>query len=327
MKISVIVPVYNSITCLERCVESIRNQTYKDIEIILVDDGSTDGSGELIDNYAAADSRIRAFHKPNGGASSARNLGIREAGGDYVGFVDSDDYIDLVTYELLAEAALRTGHDIVQISRDEVSETGDRLPDVCIPPKDERFCRTEDFIKELLLHEADCSFCTKLIKKDLFDGVGFPEGELNEDFKLLIEMLGKVEGVYILPRQGYHVVCRTSSTTRSRTEDSFSRVFTDIVYNADMMQKYVDDKYPSLHKYAVRFNLFQRLDYLLHVPISQMKHDNTFYVSVIKYLRANFGKMLVNPYLTGKNKLYLTFLTVAPAFTRKVHAFKRGIMA
>lgn len=325
LKISVIVPVYNTLHCLERCVDSISRQTYKNLEIILVDDGSTDGTGQLCDTLAKRDERIRVYHKENGGASSARNLGLQKAAGDYVGFVDSDDYIDADVYQKMAELVMEKGYPVVQISRDERDEAGNRLADVCIPPKAVRFCNSETFLKELLLHQGDCSFCTKLLKKELFEQHCFPEGELNEDFKLLIELLMRIEGIAILPKQGYHVVCRSDSTTRKRSEDSFSRVFLDIVENADRMQEIVDSSYPALHEYAIRFNLYQRLDYMLHIPLIQMKKENTFYQNVKKYLRTHIGDTVHNPYLTKKNKMYLLLLTVAPKTVRRVHGWKMRI--
>lgn len=320
-KISVIVPVYNSIDCLEKCVKSVCTQTYEKLEILLIDDGSTDGTGELCERLAAQDSRIHTYHKKNGGASTARNMGIQVATGDYLGFVDSDDYIEPDMYELMMAAMKKGQTTVVQVSRDEVEEDGRHLPDVCVPPEKERFCGSEEFLRELLLHRGDCSFCTKLLKRELFEGHSFPEGVLNEDFGLLVELLQEIEGITILPKQCYHVVCRAGSTTRSRTQDSFSRVFLDIVENADKMQELVDEKYPSLHVCAVRFNLYQRLEYLLHVPLSQMTGSNTFYRRVKGYLRRHVGDTLRNPYLTGKNKIYLLLLTVAPRTVRKVHGW------
>ena len=321
-KISVIVPVYNSIDCLEKCVRSVCAQTYPDLEILLIDDGSTDGTYELCERLAGQDARIRTYHKKNGGASSARNVGIRQASGAYLGFVDSDDYIEPDMYELMIESASERDAPIVQISRDEVDEAGNRLPDVCTPPKKVRFCKSEDFLKELLLHQGDCSFCTKLVRRELFDNHVFPEGVLNEDFSLLVEMLQETDGITILPKQCYHVVCRQESTTRRKTQDSFSRVFLDIVDNADKVQRLVDRNYPELHAYAVRFNLYQRLDYLLHVPIVQMRKDNAFYRNVVKYLRKHVRDTVRNPYLTGKNKVYLLLLTIAPRTVRTAHGQK-----
>lgn len=322
-KISVIIPVYNSIDCLERCVSSVCSQTYGELEILLIDDGSTDGTDRLCERLAREDGRIRVYHKENGGASSARNMGIALASGAYLGFVDSDDHIEPDMYELMMDAMREEQGDVVQISRDEMDEKGRRLPDVCIPPEAVRFCTAEDFIKELLLHRGDCSFCTKLVRRALFDGHRFPEGVLNEDFRLLVEMLQEIEGIVILPKQCYHVVCRQESTTRRKTKDSFSRVFIDIVDNADRMQELVDRAYPELDVYAVRFNLYQRMDYLLHVPISQMKGDNDFYQRVKRYLRMHVKDTVKNPYLTAKNKVYLLLLTAAPRIVRQVHAWVR----
>lgn len=321
-KVSVIVPVYNSIDCLERCVRSLCAQTYARLEIILVDDGSTDGTDRLCEKLAAEDVRILVRHKKNGGASSARNVGLSMASGDYVGFVDSDDYIDSYVYEELVRALEEGKYPVAQISRDEVDEAGRRLPDVCIPPERERFCDSVTFIKELLLHRGDSSFCTKLFPREIFAAHRFPEGELNEDFRLLLEILQEIPGIGILPKQGYHVVCRQESTTRKRTKDSFSRVFLDIVDNADEVQELVDRKYPALHEYAVRFNLYQRMDYMLHVPVSQMKGSNAFYQNVKRYLRRHLGDTIKNPYLTGKNRVYLLLFTAAPRTVRSVHAWK-----
>lgn len=321
-KISVIVPVYNSIDCLERCVRSLCGQTCENLEILLVDDGSTDGTDRLCERLAAEDRRIRVHHKENGGASSARNAGLSIASGDYIGFVDSDDYIDSYVYEELLHALEEREYPVAQISRDEVDEEGRRLPDVCVPPEKERFCDSETFIRELLLHQGDSSFCTKLFPREIFAEHRFPEGELNEDFRLLLEILQEIPGIGILPRQGYHVVCRQESTTRKRTKDSFSRVFLDIVDNADKVQELVDRKYPALHEYAVRFNLCQRLDYMLHVPIPQMNGKNVFYKRVKGYLRRHVSDTIQNPYLTGKNRRYLLLLTAAPRTVRSVHAWK-----
>lgn len=321
-KISVIVPVYNSIDCLEKCVKSICAQTYTHLELLLIDDGSTDGTDRLCETLAAQDRRIRTVHKKNGGASSARNVGIGLASGAYLGFVDSDDYIEPDMYELMMASMRERQAAVVQISRDEVDETGRRLPDVCVPPDGVRFCGSQDFLKELLLHEGDCSFCTKLVKREVFGEHRFPEGVLNEDFSLLVELLQEIDGITILPKQCYHVVCRQESTTRRRTKDSFSRVFLDIVDNADKMQALADERYPALHDYAIRFNLYQRLDYLLHVPIAQMTGENAFYNKVKRYLRRHVRDTVRNPYLTGKNKLYLLLLTIAPKTVRRVHAGK-----
>ena len=181
IKISVIVPVYNVMAYLTRCVDSIRKQTYRNLEILLVDDGSTDNSGALCEKFALEDKRIRVFHKENGGSSSARNLGIEKATGDFIGFVDSDDYIEPEMYERLLAMLLEENLLAVQCSRDEIDEQGNRMPDVCTPPEAQVLVESEDFLRELLMHRGDCSFCTKLIEASLLKQHHFPEWELNED--------------------------------------------------------------------------------------------------------------------------------------------------
>ncbi len=324
--ISVIVPVYNiESEYLERCIKSICEQTYRNLDIILVDDGSTDGSGAICDKFSTEDSRVRVFHKENGGSSSARNLGIKEAKGEYIGFIDSDDYIEPDMYELLADAIVKYNAPMAQISRDEIDEQGNRMPDVCTPPTKECKVTSEEMMRELLMHRGDCSFCTRITHKALFVDREFPIGKLNEDFFLLTQMLTDITHLVILPKQCYHVFYRMNSNSRKKDKNDFSRVFVDIVDNADMVTALVEDKYPDLLPVAMRFGLYQRLDYLLHIPVAQMTKENAFYQNVVSYLRKNVGKMVVNPYLTTKNKVYLMLLTIAPKAVRKGHAKLRGM--
>lgn len=192
--ISIIVPVYNIIEYLPRCVESLRKQTYDKIEILLVDDGSTDGTSALCDALAAEDVRIRVFHKQNGGSSSARNLGIQEATGEYLGFVDSDDYVEPDMYERLLQAIETTHLPIAQTGRDEIDPEGKKLPNICEPVTERQEIPAKEFLRELLMHRGDCSFCTKLVRRDLFEEEGFPVGVLNEDFHLLVKLLTRRSG-------------------------------------------------------------------------------------------------------------------------------------
>ena len=167
--ITVIIPVYNIMEYLPRCVHSVIAQTYKNLQIILVDDGSTDGTAQLCDELAAEDPRISVYHKENGGSSSARNLGLGKAQGEYIGFVDSDDHIEADMYEKLYTGMIKSGAYIAQVGRDEIDEEGNAMPDICIPPKKATLYSNEEFLKELLLHKGDCSFCTKLFKKEVFE--------------------------------------------------------------------------------------------------------------------------------------------------------------
>lgn len=318
--ISVIVPIYNIVEYLPRCVNSIRRQTYRNLEIILVDDGSTDNSGAMAEKFALEDKRVRVFHKENGGVSSARNFGIEKARGDFIGFVDSDDYIEPFMYERLLAVAIQENLLMVQVSRDEIDEQGNRMPDVCAPPEEAELWESGHFMRELLLHRGDCSFCTKLTAASLLKAERFPEGELNEDFRLLVNLLPKIPVIAVLPEQDYHVFYRYGSNTRTRNKNEFPRVFTDIVNNADRVEKIVEQDYPDLKEEAARFALFQRLDYMLHIPIPMMNRKNEFYMQVCAYLKRHRKEIKQNPYLTKKNKRYLMLFAAAPALVRKVHA-------
>lgn len=317
--ISVIIPVYNIKEYLPRCVHSVTAQTYSNLEILLIDDGSTDGTGQLCDELAGEDSRIRVFHKPNGGSSSARNLGLSAMEGEYVGFVDSDDYIEPDMYEKLFQGMTAAKAGIAQIGRDEIDEAGNVLPDICIPPEKPEFQESPVFFRELLMHRGDCSFCTKLIRSDLMKGRRFPEGKLNEDFWLLIQMLPKAEGVLSLPGYKYHVFYRIGSNSRKADKNDFSRVYGDCVDNADLAAELVQEHYPELAETAFRFGIFQRLEYLLHIPIPQMTRDNEQYCRIVSYLRKNWGTAMKNPYLTKKNKCYHTLFAVNPKGLRVLH--------
>lgn len=325
--ISVIVPVYNIIPYLARCVDSISMQSYKNLEIILVDDGSTDGTGALCDELALKDSRIRVFHKENSGSSGARNLGIGKANGKYLAFVDSDDYIESDMYEKLYEGISAYGVKCAQIGRDEVDEEGNKLPNICEPPKEAEVISARDFLKELLMHRGDCSFCTKLISKDIFDREDFfPLGVLNEDFHIFVQKLSEIGDIVSLPGQKYHVFYRIGSNSRTESRNVFSRVFGDNVDNAEMICSLLDEQYPNddeLKTIAFRFNVFQRIDYLLHIPVEQMKKSDSQvslqYRAIVKWMRKNYWKSMRNPILTKKNKIYHTLFAVAPKTVRVVH--------
>ena len=322
--ISVIVPVYNLIDYLPRCVSSLCAQTYRNLEIILVDDGSTDGTGQLCDELSASDERISVYHKENGGSSSARNYGLDRANGDYIGFVDGDDYVDADMYAKLYDGITRFEVKAAQIGRDEIDERGNRLPDICVPPRTETLIGSREFLKELLMHRGDCSFCTKLFRKEVLKKRRFPIGALNEDFNFLVKMLPELGDIVSLPEQTYHVFYRMGSNSRKTDREQFSQVYADSVRNADMIINMISDDDRELLIIAKRFGIFQRLEYMLHIPISRMTKDNEFYMKIVWELRHCWFEGLWNPYLTAKNKLYMTLFAVAPRTIRKIHKKIRG---
>lgn len=179
--ISVIVPVYNVEKYLYRCVDSIRNQTYQNLEIILVDDGSTDNSSILCDEIAKIDIRIKIIHKKNGGLSSARNKGIAVSTGDYIGFVDSDDWIMADMYEYLLCLMNSRNSEIAQINIKKV-------PDFTMNVHEDKEKVNVLTGKEILQHYMTMStatglysVCSCLFRRELLNGLAFREGKINED--------------------------------------------------------------------------------------------------------------------------------------------------
>ena len=332
--ISVVVPVYNAERFLRATAESILAQTDPNYEIILVNDGSTDGSLALCQELeteavAGAQGRspqFRVIDQENRGVSAARNRGIREARGEYVCFVDSDD---LVTPEFVAdlrmgmEEALRQGrHDVqVQIGRREVNEQGEPLPDAITPPAEPTWIDPVELVNGMLLYTGDASFCTKLTPRRLLLEYPFEEGALAEDFSLQARMTDALEGIYSLPQVDYVVLHRAGSLTRRKDIEHFSLVYISIVEAADYVERELVPRHPELAVPAKRFALYERLDYLLHVPIPDMNGDNEFYRGVMAYLRTKENRAAVrdNPYLDRKSRIYLRFLTAAPRLVRRMH--------
>lgn len=171
--ISVIIPVYNTNVYLRQCVESVIAQTYKKLEIILVDDGSTDDSGTLCDHLAARDERIKVIHQPNGGAGAARNTGIKAAKGEFVAFVDSDDWIDPEMLEYMREKLRRTGSDIAVCGfRYEYRHRTDVKGPMPAPAVYE----TQEVMKMLMEQKYIHSLpCNKLFRREMLDGTFFAE--------------------------------------------------------------------------------------------------------------------------------------------------------
>ena len=179
-KISIIVPFYNVEKYAPKCIESIINQTYTNLEIILVDDGSPDTCGKICDDYALKDGRIKVIHKKNAGLSDARNVGIKEATGKYIGFVDGDDYIEKDMYKYLYNLIKENNADISICGVEEVYEDGS-IQDEKAKESIEILSK-EDAIKELLLDKKVRSHAwDKLYKRELFENIEYPYGRKMED--------------------------------------------------------------------------------------------------------------------------------------------------
>lgn len=220
--ISVIVPVYNVQEYLGECIESIINQTYTNLEIILVDDGSTDGSGEICDAYKLKDSRIRVIHKANGGLSSARNQGIECSKGAYISFVDSDDWLELDFYQNLYDSIKMTKAEIATCGRYLVSNDSKEAYYCCSCQK---VYSRNDALREIFrLGSIDVAAWDKLYCSSIFKYVRFPEGEINEDTAIIYDVFCNVRTVVHVGKPLYNYRLRLGSISKSVYSEKFDVV-------------------------------------------------------------------------------------------------------
>lgn len=313
-KISVIVPVYNVEKYLRRCVDSLFNQTYRNLEIILVNDGSTDSSLQICNECAQKDERIVVINKPNGGLSSARNAGLDAATGDYIGFVDSDDYVGVEMYERLL-AAIPNDTSISNVMMARSFEDG-RLGRSSVSRKVDEEITPKDYLRDLLLHRGDTSACTKLFPKALIGGERFAEGVLNEDLLFMTALLPKLTAIYFVGFVGYYYFVRNGSIS-----NGYGKAVVDMVPNSIIVKERTLQLFPELKKEAERLALYQHMAYLLLVPKGKTK-NNEVYRAAKKYIRQHFWSNLGNPYLTIKNKLTIFFQLFIPKTCAKLYQKK-----
>ena len=227
MKISVIVPVYNVQEYLAECVQSILNQSFADFELLLIDDGSTDQSGAIAEKLAVKDSRIRVFHKKNGGLSDARNYGIDHAQGEYLTFVDSDDYIASTYLEMLHDLIVRYNADASCVSAFETVERHTRSN--LGGEKEGIITGTEAITNSLLRHRIGISACGKLFQSCLFDEIRFPKGELYEDLLTLPYVFEQCKTVAYSSAALYFYFQRPGSITNSKISERHMRFFDNTI--------------------------------------------------------------------------------------------------
>ena len=264
--ISVIVPVYNVAQYLEKSIASIQQQTYKNLEIILVDDGATDESGRLCEQIAEQDERVLVYHKENEGLSQARNDGLKQAHGDYVIFIDSDDYIhsEMIAslyQQLVKEDADVSSCGVMNVYANSESPQTENQDDYFV-------CDTETFLREYLIGEKiPGTICNKLIKKEVAAQLTFPKGLIYEDAYYHFDLI-KVAKKYVVNTKPYYYYFHRgdSITTKPYAEK-------DLAY-IDIYQKFYTEvvkEYPNLTEVA-----FFRLAYAHFFILDKMLLDDNF---------------------------------------------------
>lgn len=216
--ISIIIPVYKVEKYLEKCIESVLKQTYTNLQIILVDDGSPDNCGKICDEYAKKDSRIEVIHKANGGLSDARNVGISKAKGRYIGFVDSDDYIKENMYEILLNLIKKYDADVSICNLYDVIDGNEYIRN---KENGIREYSRLDILKEVLLDKNIQSYAwNKLYKKELFDEVKYPIGKKYEDIGTTFYIFEKCNKIVVTSEPEYYYLKRSDSLVNNVTEST-----------------------------------------------------------------------------------------------------------
>lgn len=305
--ISIIIPIYNKEKYLKRCIESVINQTYRNLEIILVNDGSTDNSIRICQEYEKKDKRIKIIDKENGGLSDARNKGLEIATGDYLGFVDGDDYIENDMYEILYNLCKKNDADISLVSFNNVIKG--KIIAKYNTDKIKVYNRVEG-LKELLIGENIRNYiCNRLYKKELFKNLYFDVGKAFEDIPMSAELFNRSKKIVYreIPKYNYVLINNSISNVRSYNnckdyfENNFERYkkfkdldpqlnfYNDFAFVSSMLMAYRDS---IVYDYKELYNEVDK-KYELFLKIIEAKEEK-FYKLLNNYRKVLFTLILWN---------------------------------
>ena len=304
--ISIIIPVYNVEKYLERCVNSLVNQTFKEIEILLVNDGSTDNSGALCDEFAKKYDNVRAIHKPNGGCgpSEARNMGLELAKGQYIGFIDSDDYVDEDMFEVLYNAIVKENADV------SVCGLYHAYTDCVRTAEDTTGYYVVDSLEamKMVLESKKISVnpVNKLYKASLFENMKFPVGKRSEDAHIMIRLLSNIDKAVVTMAPKYYYVHREGSITTQ----PYSSVDLSVIEAYEDNYNFVEQNYPELLEVAT-FRKYWAYFYVLDkMMLPNGEKDNKTKKEIISVLRKNKNTILENSYFGKSRKIAMRMLAI-----------------
>ena len=302
--ISVIVPVYNVEKYIEKCLDSIINQTYKNIEILLIDDGSTDSSGKICDDYSKQDKRIKVFHKENGGLSSARNYGVDKSKGEYLTFIDSDDIIELDYIDYLFGLIKKYDVELsicpytVIINNTKKYNFGKN--------NIEELMDTERCLKRMLCEEGfTVSACAKMYKKSLFDDIKFPVNKLCEDNGTTYKLMFKCDNIAYGNISKYNYFKRPNSIMTSK----FNIKRMDLLDLTDTMCDDIEKKYPNIIDACNKRRVHARFSILRQMTNCELTEDERLkQKEIVKYLKQNRKKIFINKVFDKRDKMAMLSL-------------------
>lgn len=306
-KISIIVPVYNVQNYLDSCIQSILNQTFKDFEVILVNDGSTDKSGAICNEYSKKYSKVKVIHKQNGGQGDARNEGIKIAKGDYIGFVDSDDVIEDSMYEILYNMCIKNDADVSTCLLTSIEEgiTNNKIYSGKISIYSNKEAIKETYNGGI----SGYSPCNKLYNRILFENIKFPVGRIYEDASVLYKLYMNSNKIIFIESALYKYMRREGSTTNRPV--SHKRF--DIVDMFEEKYDFMEQNYPEMcEKIKSMYYISLR-----NIIVDIVNEGNVFkkykYINKSsKLIRQNLKHILNNKLISKKHKVLAIALSYTP---------------
>lgn len=316
--INIIVPVYNVEKYLPQCLDSIINQSYKFLKIILIDDGSTDNSGKICDKYASIDDRILVVHKENGGVSSARNIGLKSIKeGKYISFVDSDDWLDLDMYEKLIFFAETFDADITCCN-------------MCLEYRSKTINNSYNSIQVITSTKEACYLLlnnkgqihsgvwSKLYKKEIFNDIYMPENMYYEDIYIALEYLLKCRIIVVGVKTNYHYRQLSNSIVTTFKEQTYWDFLKASIHNLKIIEKH----YPELVELAkshIYLSSLYSLDLMLLTNSCNLKLEKF----LLKKIKRNLVKILCNKYISYYEKCAFLMLLLNRKVYVKLRRFQR----
>ena len=307
MNISVVIPVYNVEDYLHYAIDSLVNQTHKNFEVLLINDGSTDNSGKLCDKYAQEYDWIRVFHKENGGLSDARNYGVLKATNEWIFFLDPDDYIEPFTFELLTLIRAKYQADLISTKVQTTNEYEKYFAEQFNLESSQRVTKEEAL--ELMLEDkvATVSACAKLYKKQILEMRPFPVGKIYEDFFVVAEHLRLAEQIVISPVVTYHYYRRPGSIVQSQFTDKRFNFFEAGEYNRNQIKQFYSGN--SVEK-ALNLKIVQGS---FHISEAAASTDTKALRNIVKKVRSFYWSIIFDSKASVKFKVKYSLFLLFPS--------------
>lgn len=311
--ISVIIPVFNVEKYLSRCLDSVINQTYKNLDIILIDDGSSDSSGKICEEYKDKDSRIRVIHQTNSGQAHARNVGINIAKGSYITFIDSDDWIKINFIETLYNYMNLYDIDIVSSRLINSYHKNNKLYYISPRKFPTSILNKIEALEYLFYRTAITPTpCGRLYKAKLFKNIRFPENKIFEDFAIIYKIIDASNKILIVEYNGYYYYQRLGSTVNS---DFQEKDLVALSFSKEIIQ-FVKRKYPILNKAAN--SVFVDMNHVLYLKIIKSKNNkyNHLKKEFYKNILLNCKYVLLNTKARTKLKIKVLLIILGDIFIK-----------